>query len=166
MPGRPLGEGDEAPDVEVELSDGSRVRLSQLRGRIVVLYFYPKAFTRGCTREAVKFNKLYDEFKRLGAEVIGVSVDSRETNARFAERYGLRFKLGSDRGRRVAEAFGVLRGIGPIKLADRVTFVIDSSGRIAKVIRGRLRAEEHAIRALEEVRRLTSSSGGGNRDSA
>ncbi|BAA79246.1 truncated thiol peroxidase [Aeropyrum pernix K1] len=91
-----LSVGDPAPDIEIQLIDGSTIRLSQLRGRSVVLYFYPKAFTPGCTREAIGFNGLYEEFKKLGAEVIGVSMDPPGRNRRFAQNYGVRFRLASD----------------------------------------------------------------------
>ena len=149
-----VSEGDLAPDVELVGVDGSRVRLSQFRGRIVVLYFYPKAFTPGCTREAVKFNELYEEFRRYGAEVIGVSIDPLEVNARFAKKHGLRFKVASDPGGKACRTYGVLRGLGPFKFADRVTLVIDREGRVVRVIKGLFNAEEHALKALEEVKRL------------
>jgi Peroxiredoxin len=79
--------GDPVPDLELETTAG-KVRLSQLRGRKVVLYFFPKAFTMGCTRELKRFTELYEEFRKAGAEVIGVSVDGLETQRRFAESTG------------------------------------------------------------------------------
>jgi len=85
--------GDPVPDLELETTAG-KIRLSQLRGKKVVLYFFPKAFTTGCTRELKRFAELYEEFRKLGAEVIGVSVDGLETQRRFAEKYGARFPLG------------------------------------------------------------------------
>jgi len=98
--------GDPVPDLELETTAG-KVRLSQLRGRKVVLYFFPKAFTMGCTRELKRFAELYEEFRKAGAEVIGVSVDGLETQRRFAEKYGARFPLASDAKKEVSRA---LRG--------------------------------------------------------
>ncbi|MEB3780733.1 MAG: peroxiredoxin [Desulfurococcales archaeon] len=151
-----LREGDLIPNVDVELVDGRRIKLSDLKGKIVVVYFYPKAFTPGCTREAEAFNELYDEFKKLGAEVIGVSMDPKDRNAKFREKLGLRFPVASDMGGGACSAFGVLRGVGPIRYVDRVTFIVGRDGRIRKVIKGFWKSREHAVKALEEVRRLTS----------
>jgi len=142
--------GDPVPDLELETTAG-KIRLSQLRGRKVVLYFFPKAFTMGCTRELKRFAELYDEFRKAGAEVIGVSVDSLETQRRFAEKHGARFPLASDAKKEVSRAFGVLRVTGT---AERVTFVVGPDGVIRQVIRGLRRAEEHADRALEAVKAL------------
>ena len=142
--------GDPVPDLELETTAG-KVRLSQLRGRKVVLYFFPKAFTTGCTRELKRFAELYDEFRKLGAEVIGVSVDSLETQRRFADKYGARFPLASDAKKEVSRAFGALRATGT---AERVTFVIGPDSVVKQVIRGLKRAEEHADRALEAVKSL------------
>ena len=141
--------GDPVPDLELETTAGN-IRLSQLRGRKVVLYFFPKAFTTGCTRELRRFAELYDEFKKAGAEVIGVSVDSLETQRKFAERHGAKFPLASDARKEVSKAFGVLK----LMTASRVTFVIGPDGVIRQVISGLRRAEEHADRALEAVKSL------------
>jgi peroxiredoxin Q/BCP len=148
--------GSQAPEFEATAHTGERVRLSDFRGRVVVLYFYPRAMTPGCTRDGVRFNELLDEFERLGAVVLGVSTDPVEVNRRFAERMGFRFKLLSDPEGRVAEAYGVLRRSGSSLSAERVTFVIDGEGRVRAVIRGVRPAERHAELALEEVRRLDS----------
>ncbi len=144
-----LRQGDPAPDLELETTSG-RLRISAFRGRSLVLYFFPKAFTAGCTRELQRFVELYDEIKSLRAEVIGVSVDSLDTLRRFAERYGARFPLASDRSKEVSRAFGVLRETGSSAL--RVTFVIGPDGIIRSVISNLRRAEEHADRALEALR--------------
>ena len=142
--------GDSVPDLELETTAG-KIRLSQLRGKKVVLYFFPKAFTMGCTRELKRFTELYEEFKKAGAEVIGVSVDSLETQRKFAEKHGARFPLASDARKEVSRAFGVLRAMGT---AERVTFVVGPNGVIRQVIRGLRKAEEHADRALEAVKSL------------
>ncbi len=99
--------GQEAPDFEAESSKG-KLKLSSLRGRKVVLYFYPKSFTPGCTREMERFSQLYDQFKESNAEVIGVSADSISTQKRFAEKYGDKFPVIADKEKKVISAYGVL----------------------------------------------------------
>ncbi len=148
----PLTPGTIAPDFEAVAHTGDKVRLSQYRGRIVVLYFYPRAMTPGCTRETVRFNELFDEFEKLGAVVLGVSTDPPERNRRFAEKHGVRFLLLSDPEGEIARAYGVLRPNG--KSAERVTFIIDGEGVIRAVLRNIRPAEKHADMALEEVRKL------------
>ncbi|GAB6148407.1 peroxiredoxin [Stetteria hydrogenophila] len=144
----------EAPDFELPAHDGSTVRLSSLRGRVVVLYFYPRAMTPGCTRETARFNELLGEFEKLGAAVLGVSTDPVDRNARFASKLGVKFKLLSDVNGEVAGKYGVLReGRGGVR-AERVTFIIDGNGVIREVIRGVRPAEKHADLALEAVKKL------------
>ena len=143
--------GEPAPDFEAPSTHGP-FRLSSLRGRRVVLYFFPKAFTAGCTRELQRFAELYDQFRALNAEVVGVSRDSVDTLRRFASRYGARFPLVSDGDMRVIGLYGAAneRGTG----ARRVTFVIDEGGVVKAVIEGLRRAEEHADKALEALRSM------------
>lgn len=155
-----LEPGVEAPSFEATTHTGSRFRLDELRGRIVVLYFYPRAMTTGCTREARRFNELLDEFEKLGAVVVGVSTDPPERNKKFAEKYSLRFTLLSDTEGEVARLYSVLRQGTRRLSAERVTFVIDRDGRIAEVIKGVRPAEKHADLALEAVRRLAASAAG------
>lgn len=138
-------EGEEAPDFELPDQDGNKVKLSDYRGKWVVLYYFPRAFTSGCTREIQEFVKLWSEFSRLGVEVFGISVDSVSTQKRFAEKYGAKFKLLSDKERSVSRSYGVLR---PTGTAERVTFIINPEGKIAKVIRN-VKPEEHPRKALE-----------------
>lgn len=139
-------EGEEAPEFTAESTDGEEVRLSRYRGKWVVLYFYPRAFTSGCTREALRFKELHEEFRRLGAEVLGVSTDPPGACRRFSAKHGLPFRLLSDEDGRVSRLYGVLRG--DKRTAERVTFVIDPSGRVRHVIKGLKRAEDHADTAL------------------
>ncbi len=142
-------EGELAPDFEAVAHDGSKVRLSDLRGRWVVLYFFPKAFTPGCTREARSFSAEWGEFRKMGVEVMGVSRDDPATLARFAEAEGAGFKFISDRDGGVAKAYGVL---GMLGLADRVTFVIDPEGKIAGVVKGfSVRPDQHPETALRVI---------------
>ncbi len=149
--------GGPAPDFEATAHTGEKVRLGDFKGRIVVLYFYPRAMTPGCTREGVRFNELLEEFERLGAVVLGVSTDPVEVNRRFAERMGFKFKLLSDPEGNIARTYGVLRGEGKSLSAERVTFVIDREGRVRAVLRNIRPAEKHADLALEEVRKLAGS---------
>ncbi|EWG07488.1 MAG: thioredoxin peroxidase [Candidatus Aramenus sulfurataquae] len=141
--------GQEAPDFEAESNQGT-VKLSSLRGKKVVLYFYPKSFTPGCTRELQRFTELYSEFKQNNAEVVGVSVDSVSTQKRFAEKYNAPFPLVSDKEKKVATLYGVLNEKGTS--AQRVTFVIDENGKVVAVLRNLKKAEEHADRALEIIK--------------
>lgn len=149
-----LEPGSEAPVFEAVTHTGSKLRLDELRGRIVVLYFYPRAMTPGCTREAQRFNELLDEFERLGAVVLGVSTDPPERNRRFAEKLGLRFTLLSDPEGEIARLYGVLKEGTKRPSAQRVTFIIDMEGRIVEVLKNIRPAEKHADLALEAVKRL------------
>ncbi|MGC9209825.1 MAG: peroxiredoxin [Acidilobus sp.] len=146
-----LQAGDQVPDLELNTTLGS-IRTSSLRGKKLVIYFFPKAFTAGCTRELRRFAELYEEFRRNNAEVIGVSVDSLETLRRFGEKYGARFPLASDVSKEVSKVFGVLKEGG--KSALRVTFIVDQQGVIRKVLSNLKRAEDHADMALEAVRSI------------
>ncbi|MGC9112972.1 peroxiredoxin [Acidilobus sp.] len=141
--------GDQVPDLELETTAG-KVKLSDFRGKKLVLYFFPKAFTMGCTRELKRFTELYDQFKALEAEVIGVSVDSVDTLKKFAEKYGAKFPLASDKTKEVSKTFGVLK----LMTASRVTFVIGPDGVVRQVISNLKKAEEHADRALEAVKSI------------
>ncbi|AWS00527.1 peroxiredoxin [Metallosphaera hakonensis] len=143
--------GKPAPDFEAESSKG-KIKLSDLRGKIVVLYFYPKSFTPGCTREIQRFAELHDKFTELGAEVIGVSVDSVETQKRFSEKYNARFPVVSDKEKKISISYGVLNEKGTS--AQRVTFIIDKDGTIKSVLSGLKKAEDHADKALEIIKKL------------
>ncbi|MBI3724731.1 peroxiredoxin [bacterium] len=129
-PDRALGEGDAAPDFAAASVPGGPVKLSDFRGRWVVLYFYPADETPGCTQEACGFRDGHARFRDAGAVVLGVSTDGVESHAAFRSRHGLGFDLVSDAGGRIARSFGVLdeaRG-----WARRVTFLIAPDGRIAR----------------------------------
>ena len=152
-----LKEGDPAPDFELPAHDGSMVRLSDFKGKIVVLYFYPRAMTSGCTREAQRFNELLEEFEKHDAVVLGVSNDPVDKIKRFADKLGLKFKLLSDAENKVIEEYGVLRHRGDKVSANRVTFIISPDGRIVKILKNIRPAEKHADLALEEVKKLRST---------
>lgn len=124
--------GQLAPPFRARSDDGRLIDLAELRGRWVVLYFYPRAGTPGCSVEAQRFEEALPEFGRLGAEVIGVSTDTEAQQARFRDRCGLSFPLLPDGDRAVAEAYGVLGGVGKLLgMTARQTFLIDPAGRLA-----------------------------------
>lgn len=128
-PAVPLAAGAPAPDVTFSLQTGEQLALSSLRGKPVVVYFYPKDDTPGCTIEAQEIRDLYQELKRSGAVVIGVSTDPADSHRAFAEKHQLPFLLASDEAGKLAQAFGV-----PLKngRATRVSFVIGADGRIKR----------------------------------
>ena len=133
-----LSVGTQAPDFTLSDKDGTSITLSELRGRKVVLYFYPKDNTPGCTRQACAFAGSYAEFKRRGITVIGISKDSTASHQKFAEKYDLPFLLLSDPDRTAIEAYGVWQekkmagkvGMGVV----RTTFLVDEEGIITAVM--------------------------------
>ena len=130
--------GTKAPDFTLTDKDGKEVSLSDFLGKRVVLYFYPKDNTTGCTRQACAFAGAYEEFKNRGVEVIGISKDSVASHVKFAEKYGLPFVLLSDPQREAIEKYGVWQekkmcgkvGMGVV----RTTFIIDENGIIEAVM--------------------------------
>lgn len=135
----------EFPDVELEAHTGEKI--SPARVPRVVVYFFPKAFTQGCTRETIRFNELYPRFRERGYEVFGVSTDGVETLKKFAEKYKVQFKLLSDKDGRLASQLGILR---PTGTAERVTYILND-GKVVHILRGLRSAEEHADKALELI---------------
>ncbi len=126
-----LKEGDKAPDFSLQSDEGKTVSLSAFEGNSnVVLYFYPKDKTPGCTKEACNFRDNIEQFKELNAEVLGVSVDDVDSHKSFKEKENLNFILLADSEKEVTKKYGVLNIIG---VASRVTFVIDKSGVIRKI---------------------------------
>ena len=144
-------EGQEAPDFELTSDAGERVRLSQFRGRPVVLYFYPKDDTPGCTAQACGIRDSYDDFEQQGAVVLGVSPDEESSHVKFKEKYGLPFTLLADPEHEVADQYGVWgerKYMGKTYWGvERSTFLIDEEGRIAKVMR-RVKPDTHADQVL------------------
>jgi len=133
-----LKEGMKAPDFSLLDKDGNRVSLSDFLGKKVVLYFYPKDNTPGCTRQACAFAGLYSEFERRGIEVIGISKDSTASHIKFAEKYNLPFVLLSDPELAAIQAYGVWQEkklYGKVSMGVvRTTFVIDENGIITKIM--------------------------------
>ena len=146
-----LKEGDKAPDFTVHDGEGKTVRLKDLRGKKVVLYFYPKDDTPGCTKEACSFRDSFAKFKKRGIEVLGVSFDSETKHKKFAQKFGLPFRLLADTDRAIAEAYGTYgekKFMGRTYMGiHRVTFLIDEKGKIKKIF-NKVKPEEHAEEVL------------------
>ncbi len=154
-----LAEGSVAPDFCLPDQDGQEVCLSEYRGKWVVLYFYPKDNTRGCTQEAKDFTDLIGDFEKLGAVVLGVSPDSVRSHKRFQERHGLKVRLLSDPEKEVIRKYGAW---GKKKMAGREyfgvirsTFLIDPQGRVRKVW-PKVRVKGHAEEVLNVLKSLIS----------
>lgn len=151
-----LSEGDPAPAFEMPATDGRTVSLSALRGRPFVLYFYPKADTPGCTKEACAFQETLPHLGGLGLDVIGVSKDAMGPIERFAGKYGLSFPLASDQSG-VAEAYGawVEKSMYGKKYmgVDRSTVLVDRDGRVARIWR-KVKVEGHAAEVLAAAQAL------------
>jgi peroxiredoxin Q/BCP len=143
--------GDSLPDVTLEGETGP-VRLRDRLGKALVVYFYPKDETYGCTREACSFRDQYEDFTSAGADVIGISRDDAAAHASFKQHHGLPFTLLTDPGGKVAASWGV-KGFGP--LPGRVTFVFDRSGTCRHRFDSQLRFGKHVDEALAIVRQLT-----------
>jgi peroxiredoxin Q/BCP len=147
-----LAIGDAAPDFSLMDEKVLPVSLKDFLGKkIVVLYFYPKDFTSGCTTEACSFRDNYKIYQDKGAVVIGISLDSVESHSKFSEKYNLPFDILSDKNKEVAKAYGVL-GIAGLA-ARRVTFIIDKNGKIARIF-PKVDVKQHSeevLKALEEL---------------
>ena len=144
-------QGQQLPDVEFVTEGGEKLSAGDLEGEKTVLYFYPKDDTPGCTKEACAFRDRMSDYERAAIRVYGVSLDSPESHRRFREKYNLNFPLLTDEGGRAADALGVLRESG--KSANRVTFLLDSNGRIARVY-PEVSPETHADDILEDAASL------------
>src|SRR5438552_3448649 len=125
-------EGSNAPDFTLSSQEGSSVSLRDYRGKWVVLYFYPKDQTPGCSREAHNFQVDQPKYAERNAVVLGVSLDSVDSHKKFCAKEGLNFKLLADTNHRVTDSYGSLTNLGLVKFAARHTFLIDPSGKIAK----------------------------------
>lgn len=150
-PGPSLREGDQAPAFTAATSGGGQVSLADFKGRHVVLYFYPRDDTPGCTKEACGFRDHFDTFRRKGAVVLGVSVDPVKSHDKFAEKFKLPFPLLADPDKKLVQAYGVWGEktfMGRKYMGtNRVTFLIGPDGRIKKVW-PKVKPEEHAAEVL------------------
>jgi thioredoxin-dependent peroxiredoxin len=150
-------EGEAAPDFELPASGGRTVSRKSLRGKPYVLYFYPKADTPGCTKEACEFQEALPQLGRIGIDVIGVSPDKMKPIEKFAEKYQLKFPLASDETHAVAEKYGtwVEKSMYGRKYMgiERSTFLIDKSGKVAKAWR-KVSVTNHAAEVLAAAKAL------------
>jgi peroxiredoxin Q/BCP len=148
-------EGKPAPDFELESDSGETVRLSDLRGKPVVLYFYPKDDTPGCTRQACGIRDAWGEFQRAGAEVFGISADTEKSHVKFKDKYDLPFTLLADEGHHVADQYGVWaekKYMGKTYWGvERSTFVIDEDGNVKRVMH-KVKPDTHADEVLASLR--------------
>ena len=152
-----LQEGDRAPDFDLE-TDGGRVRLADLKGKAVVLYFYPKDDTTGCTAEAIAFSEAADAFEKAGAVVVGVSKDTAKSHGRFRGKYDLKVELGADPEGEVVERYGVwveksMYGRKYMGI-ERATFLIDRDSVIRRVWR-KVKVAGHADDVLAALKSLS-----------
>ena len=149
-----LAIGTVAPDFELSDQNGESHRLSDYRGRRVILYFYPKDMTAGCTKQACAFGELYPQFREKGAAVLGVSKDSVASHKRFEEKYGLPFPLLSDPERKVIQAYDVWKekmNYGKVTLGVvRTTYLIDENGVIVRAF-DKVKAAENPAQMLAEL---------------
>lgn len=146
-----LKENDLAPNFTMEDANGMSYTLSDYRGKSpVVIYFYPKASTPGCTKQACGIRDEYEKFAENNIVVLGVSIDSKESLKEFMKEYSLNFPLLSDHDKKVAESYDVLNNVG---LASRITFIIDKDGKIAKIIRD-VDVDTHADEVFQIATRL------------
>jgi thioredoxin-dependent peroxiredoxin len=146
--------GDVAPEFDLPDASGKRIRLADFKGRqAVVLYFYPKDDTPGCTKEACSFRDQYEAFKDAGAEVVGVSSDSEASHGKFAQKHRLPFVLVADKGGQLRKRYGVPATLG--LLPGRVTYVIDRGGVVRHVFNSQLQATKHVDEALAVLKRLS-----------
>jgi peroxiredoxin Q/BCP len=148
--------GTSAPDFSLTTSDGSQISLKDYRGKWVVLYFYPKDFTSGCTLEARNFQRDLAKYEQAGAVVLGVSVDTAQSHKDFCAKEGLNFKLLADADAKVSIDYGSVMDYKGEKLAARNTFIINPQGEIAKVYTG-VKPADHSEQVLKDLAELKKS---------
>lgn len=145
--------GDLAPDFSLPTASGETISLSQFKGhKPVIVYFYPKDDTPGCTTESCAFRDSYEEFTDAGAEVLGISSDSPESHQRFARKHQLPFHLLSDEGGKIRQAYGVPATLG--LLPGRVTYVIDKEGVVRHLFNSQFNPKAHVTEALKVLKSL------------
>jgi len=145
--------GTVAPDFSLKSQDGSAVSLQGLRGKWVVLYFYPKDMTSGCTIEAHNFQRDLAEYEKRNAVILGVSVDNVDAHKQFCVKEGLTFKLLADHEHAVSKMYGTLTNLGVVQYASRNTFLINPEGKIARVFTGVKPAghSQEVLAAIDEL---------------
>lgn len=147
--------GQAAPSFRLPDQTGKPHALTDYTGQYVVLYFYPKDDTPGCTKEACSFRDDLHQLEKLGAKVIGVSVDDSDSHAKFAQKYHLPFPLLADKDGKVADSYGALTNLGLIKIAKRYTFLIAPDGKLAKVYLS-VDTSRHSQEIIEDLQQLTA----------
>ncbi|GAQ78506.1 peroxiredoxin [Klebsormidium nitens] len=152
--------GDEAPSFSLADQNGRTVSLSKFKGKPVVLYFYPKDDTPGCTKQACSFRDSYADFKKAGAEVVGISADSPESHKAFAEKYDLPFTLLSDEDNSVRQAFGI-KGDFFGALPGRETYVLDKKGVVQLVFNNQFSPEKHVAETIKVIEEIKADQKGG-----
>lgn len=150
---KPMTLGDPAPDFSLRDQSGTTRSLSAYRGKWVVLYFYPKDDTPGCTTEACNFRDAITAIRALDTRVLGVSLDDSASHARFAEKYRLPFPLLADTSGAVSRAYGALWSLGPVKFSRRHSFIVDPDGRIARIYRN-VNPERHSQEIQQDLKTL------------
>lgn len=149
--------GSPAPNFNLPDQNGTTHTLQDFRGKWLVLYFYPKDDTPGCTQEACAFRDDLNQLAEMGSEVVGVSVDDSASHAEFAKKYHLPFPLLADKTGEVAASYGALMNLGIIKLARRFTFLIDPQGNISKVYLS-VETSRHSREIIDDLKRVTVGS--------
>ena len=144
-----LNVGDTAPDFSSVDQNGKPVRLSDFKGKPVVVYFYPKDDTPGCTKEACNFRDNYSEYEKAGVKVLGISVDDPHSHKKFEEKYKLNFTLVADHEKKISENYGVLGD----RNAKRVTYIIGKDGKVAHVY-PKVSPDEHATEVMKKLKEL------------
>jgi len=145
--------GSQAPDFTLTSQEGTPVTLKGYRGKWVVLYFYPKDFSSGCTIEAHNFQRDQPQYQEKGVVVLGVSVDNVDSHKQFCTKEGLNFKLLADTDHKVSSAYGSLTNLGLVKFASRHTFIINPDGKIVKVFT-EVSPNQHSAEVLSELATL------------
>jgi len=148
--------GKPAPDFSLTTGDGSQVSLKDFKGKWVVLYFYPKDFTSGCTMEAHNFQRDLSKYQEAGAVILGVSVDTAQSHKDFCAKEGLNFKLLADPDAKISTEYGSVMDYKGQKLAARNTFIINPQGEIAKVYTG-VKPADHSDQVLKDLADLKKS---------
>lgn len=153
-----IREGAAAPDFEIENDGGEIIRLGDLKGKPVIVYFYPKDDTSGCTRQAITFTQLIDRFSSLGVKIIGVSPDTAESHEKFKAKHNLKIQLAADTEKTAAQAYGVWvsKSMYGRKYmgVERSTFLIGADGTVGRIWR-KVRVPGHAKEVLEAIQSLS-----------
>lgn len=148
--------GSDAPPFNLNDAKGNAHQLSDYAGQYVVLYFYPKDDTPGCTKEACQFRDDLAQIEKLGAKVVGVSVDNTESHANFAKKYHLPFPLLSDTDGQVAQSYGALNHLIVVKIAKRYTYLINPKGKIAKIYTN-VETSKHSQQIIDDLKKLETT---------